>query len=175
MKTYNSKEISWANLRSRRTQIQKYIWTNIDKNFRWITLELRPTIPVGFIHQIKIYVPQATNFDTYILNKFEDSTSAYISTIHQIASWSGSNTLLHDSNIGPAQFISGYKTMKNEKEALHRPDGTTEPEPVLALVIERNSGSGDSTTIEAEIWIEGQFPPDDKRNSSLVAKRWNRS
>jgi len=172
MKLYNSRKVYWTNIRSKQAQIQKYVWDNLDKPLTKIVLEIRPDVAVGLLHQIKVAVPQATDFNALLLNSFEDSTAD--NTISTIVSYTTQNLLLYDSNIGPAYFISGYKTMKNEKEAQHRPDGTTEPEPVLALVIERQAGSGDATKIEGELVIEGSFLTNQSGRNSLVAKRWGK-
>lgn len=167
MKTYNEKSIKWIQIRGKRCQLQKYVWDDLDKNYRFACLEVRPEVPVGLLYQIKLEVPMATDFDTFILNdgwdlqtkSFLDSTTELYYSTNQIASWSGSDKLLYDAAIGPVYFEAGYKTWKKELEALGR-DCTTDPKPCLAIFVERNTGSHDSTKIEGEIIIEGPFAPE---------------
>lgn len=188
MKTFNTREMFWTNIRGRRAQIQRYLYrlngTN-ERNQSFYCLEIRPNCPVGLLHQIKLTVPFASNYDTMILNEgwdfrniqsnrpdIRDSTAALENTIYQIASWTDTNRLLYDSAVGPVYFESGNKTLKNEKEnklwpSKHKVSGgwdeTRAPEPCLALIIEVDTFdwtpvSNDATTISAELLIEGQFP-----------------
>jgi len=180
MKTYNSKDVFWLDIRGKRSQLQKYKWTldRNEKSWRYMTFEIRPDVRAGLIHQIKVELPDITDFDTRIMNAFDgcschpsiDSTQ-HETTIHLIYSATASDRLLRDSDVGPVYFISGMKRLVNEKEAKHPYpwDSTNEPEPVLAMVLEKDSGvSMDATNIFGEFLIEGDFPPDDKRRSPVI-------
>ena len=182
MKTYNSREIFWLSLRDQNSQLQRYKWI-LDRNEkadRFLVLEMRPRIPVGLIKSVKVEYPIGTDFDTKIFNSWNgcschpsiDSTQLD-NTIHCVSSFTGSDRLLFDNDV-EAYFTSGYKSMKNEKETL-KLDNTRGEEPILVLVIERNTGALDGTIVFGEILIEGFFPPDDKLASlSNTARKFAR-
>lgn len=162
MKVYNKREEYWVHIRGKRQQLQKYKWNNLryehgSAKTGTYVLELRPGIRVGIIEQVKVS-GEATDFDVKILsNNWDDSTSGY--DIYEVATWTNNDRLLYDQNVD-AYYISGVKTRKKELEALKR-DNTNEELPCLAMIVDVTTG--DMTTMEAELIVEGDFPPDDKR------------
>jgi len=163
MKTYNSRDVFYLDLRGRRQQIQRYAWSNIGSESTAV-LEIRPGTGSGMIRQIRMAVPGVTDFDA-IFSQSLDTTTGMAYNVDVVESYTNENETLIDTAVDWF-FHSDKKSMKNEKETMNY-DSTLGTEAVILLSLLANAGV--FTNITAEILIEGDFAIQNPR--PLVKRR----